>query len=34
MDLFCEIIWVFQFDELNGAAAKGEGRGETRGIFF
>lgn len=34
VDLFCEVIWVLQSDELNGAAAKREGRGESRGVFF
>lgn len=34
VDLLCEIIWVLQFDELNGAAAEREGWGETHGIFL
>lgn len=34
MDLFCEVIWVLQFDELNGAPAKREGWVETCGVFF
>lgn len=34
MDLFREVIWVLQFDELNGAAAKREGRGETPAVFL
>lgn len=33
VDLLPEIIGVLQFDELNGAAAEREGRGETRGVL-
>jgi hypothetical protein len=34
LDLFCEISWVLEFDELHGAAAQRQGRGEGLSTFF
>lgn len=34
VDLLREVVGVLQFDELNGAAAQREGRGETPGVLL
>ena len=34
MGLFCEVIGVLQLDELDGAATKREGGGETQGVVL